>query len=162
MKRRVLALLVSSALTAIAASRGCVGSVPVASFRLSAQPAGSGTSWVPIRQVNNIPSGYRISYQPLDLPADLRKDAKLTFVMVPKASDGQVTVLEPRLAASSTEWTAPFTSSIAVLVFAPQGLDEKRLTNLVTKDPNLVAALADYADQTAHAPRHPRNRQSSR
>src|SRR6266849_4934713 len=107
MKRRVLSLLFCSTLTAVAASRGCVGSVSVAGFRLSAQPAGSGSSWVPIRQVNNIPSGYRISYQPLDLPADLRKDAKLTFVMVPKASDGQVTVLEPRLAASSTEWTAP-------------------------------------------------------
>jgi hypothetical protein len=149
MKGRVLSLLFCSTLTAVAASRGCVGSVSVASFRLSVQPAGSGSSWVPVRQVNNIPSGYRISYQPLDLPADLRNNAKLTFVMVPKASDGQVTVLEPRPAASSTEWTAPFTSSIAVLVFAPQGLDEKRLTNLVTKDPNLVAALADYADQTA-------------
>jgi hypothetical protein len=146
---RVLGFLVSGAITAVAASRGCVGSVSVASFRLTVQPPGSSSSRVPIRQVNKVPSGYRIGYQPLDLPADLRKDAKLTFVMVPRASDGQVTVIEPRTAASSTEWTAPFATSIAVLVFAPQGLDEKRLTNLVTKDPNLVAALADYADQTA-------------
>ncbi len=146
---RALGLLASMALATAAAPRGCVGSVSVASFRISAQPSGTRSPAVAIRQVNNLPSGYRISYQPLDLPADLRKDAKLAFVMVPKASDGAITVLEPRSAAGSTDWTAPFAASIAVLVFAPQGLDEKRLTNLVTKDPNLVAALADYADQTA-------------
>ncbi len=133
-----------------AAPRGCVGSVAVASFRLSARPAANnGPSWIPIRQVNNLPSGYRISYQPLDLPANLGKDAKLAVVLVPKANDGQLTVLEPRLAATSTEWTVPFAVRIALIVFAPQALDEKRLTNLVTKDENMVAALADYADQTA-------------
>src|SRR5580693_5899346 len=133
-----------------AAPRGCVGSVAVTSFRLSAQPAGSKSpGWIPIRHVNNLPSGYRISYQPLDLPANLGKDAKLTLVVLPKANDGQMTVLEPRLAASSTEWSTPAAARILLVVFAPQGLDEKRLTNLVTKDENMAQALADYADQTA-------------
>jgi hypothetical protein len=139
----LLAVLVS------AAPRGCVGSTGVASFRLSARPA-SGTNLqpIPIRQANNLGANYRIGYAPLDLPANLGKDAKLTLVVVPKANDGQITVLEPRLAASSTEWSLPMAARIVLVVFAPQGLDEKRLTNLVTKDDNMVAALADYADQT--------------
>jgi hypothetical protein len=102
-----------------------------------------------VRQVNNLPMGYRISYRPIDLPADLKKVAKLTLVMVPESPDGQVTVLETKLAAAAGEWTVPFPSRILLLVFAPQGLDEKRLTNLVTKDEALVATLADYADETA-------------
>jgi hypothetical protein len=129
---------------------GCVGSVSVSSFRMTVQPAGSAaTAALPLRQVNNLPSGARIAYRPLDLPADLKRDAKLTLVMVPQSPDGPVTVLEPKLAATPAEWQAPFAASIVILVFAPQGLDEKRLTNLVTRDAALVATLADYADETA-------------
>lgn len=69
--------------------------------------------------------------------------------MVPQSPDGPVTVLEPKLAASPSEWQAPFAARIVLLVFAPSGLDEKRLTNLVTKDEALVATLANYADETA-------------
>src|SRR5258708_2494560 len=125
-----VSLVIAGAPAWAAAPHGCVGSIAVTTFRLSVQPSGAGPSWLPIRRVNNIPSGYRISYQPVDLPADLKKDAKLTLVIVPKASEGQVTVLEPRLAATSTEWSAPFAARLVLLVFAPQGLDEKRLTNL--------------------------------
>ncbi len=127
---------------------GCVGSAPVTSFRVTVQPTANATATL-IRQVNNLPAGSRIAYRPLDLPTDMKKDAKLTLVLVPDNPDGNVTVLEPKLAATAGEWTAPFAARIVLLVFAPQGLDEKRLTNLVTKDEALVATLADYADQTA-------------
>ncbi len=138
------------ALSAAAASSGCVGSAPITSFRVSVQPAsGPAAPALPIRQLNNLPVGYRISYRPIDLPADLKKDAKLALVLVSKATDGQVTVLEPKLAATAAEWQVPYAARIALLVFAPQGLDEKRLTNLVTRDEALVATLADYADETA-------------
>src|SRR5579871_1567975 len=138
MTRRCLSLLLWCSFTSAAATRGCVGSVSVASFRLSVRPSAAGAVAIPLRHANNLPSGYRISYQPLDLPADLKANAKLTLVMVPKANDGQLTVLEPRGAGVSTEWTAPLAPQVAVVVFAPQGLDEKRLTNLVTRDENLV------------------------
>lgn len=154
MLRRIFAVLLllspaAVAPAAVAAARTCAGSAPVTTFRLSASPAGNTPAWVPFFHINNLPAGTRIRYQPGDLPADLRKDAKLTLVLVPKASDGSITVLEPRLAAASTEWQMPFLARIVVLVFAPQGLDEKRLTNLVTKDDVMATALADYADQTA-------------
>ena len=132
-----------------AVPRSCVGSVAVASFRLTAGPASGGTqAAVPIRQLNNLPAGYRVRYQPVDLPADLSKDAQLTLVLVPKSDNGQITVLEPRPAASPTEWQMPLDARVVLLVVAPQGLDQKRLTNLVTRDDTLVQALADYADQT--------------
>ena len=98
---------------------------------------------------NNLPASSRISYRPLDLPADMKRDAKLTLVLVPTDPDGAVTVLEPRLAAAAGEWVTPFAARLVLLVFAPQGLDEKRVTNLVTKDEALVQTLADYADATS-------------
>src|SRR6185437_6638362 len=153
--RRIVYFSLLCVLSAAAASAqrnaregGCVGSVSVSSFRVTVQPA-SGATALPVRLVNNLPTGYRISYRPIDLPSDLKKDAKLTLVLVPQSPDGQVTVLEPKLAASAAEWTVPFPARILLLVFAPQGLDEKRLTNLVTKDAALVATLADYANETA-------------
>lgn len=150
-RTRIFLALLTAVPCLAATPRGCVGSISVGSFRIQVQPAGKTNAWLPLRRVNNIPSGYRISYQPLDLTSDLKKDAKLTLVVVPKESDSssQMTVLDPRPAGSSTEWAAPFTVGSLLLVFAPQGLDEKRLNNLVTKDQNLITALADYADQTA-------------
>lgn len=133
---------------ALAAPSGCVGSAPVTSFRLTVQPSGNPTA-LRIRQLNNLPVGSRITYRPLDLPADMKKDAKLTLVLVPQDPDGSVTVMEPKLAAAAGDWITPFAARIVLLVFAPQGLDEKRLTNLVTKDEAVVQTLADYADETA-------------
>src|SRR5271166_2499868 len=121
MTRRVLGLFLVGSLSALAASTGCVGSAPVTSFRVTVQPPGNPTPLL-IRQLNNLPAGSKIAYRPLDLPADMKKDAKLTLVLVPDNPDGNVTVLEPKLAAASGEWTAPFTAKIVLLVFAPQGL----------------------------------------
>src|SRR5579885_1072948 len=147
MRRAFLAFVF--AFQASAASRGCVGSVAVSSFRVIVQPAGPGAAApVPIRQINNLPKGYRIVYQPIDLPLDLKKDGKLALVMVPKAANDQTTVLEPKAAGAQSDWDAPFATRIAVLVLAPQGLDEKRLNRLVTREQALVNALADYAEQT--------------
>ncbi|MEP6961615.1 MAG: hypothetical protein ABI995_06035 [Acidobacteriota bacterium] len=128
----------------------CVGSIPITTFRLSATLPNSGGSpvWMPLRQLNNLPVGYRIRYQPGALPADLGKDAALALLMVPKTGDGQVTVLDPGPAASSSEWTVPFDTSVVLLVFAPQGFDQKRLTNLMSRDSALISALVEYADQT--------------
>jgi hypothetical protein len=129
-----------------AAPKGCVGSVSVASFKLTVSTQGKPA--LAIERLNYIPMGYRIAYQPVDLPDTLKNNAKLTLVLVPKGDLSQATVLEPRAASGSTDWSAPFDVGMLLLVFAPQGLDEKRLTNLVTKDDSLIGQLADYADQT--------------
>src|ERR1700733_4888065 len=103
MMRRGFFLCLVFAVSAAAAPNGCVGSVAVTSFRVTvqptAQPGGASTpAPLPLRQVNNLPMGYRVNYRPIDLPADLKKDAKLALVLVSKSTDGQITVLEPKLA----------------------------------------------------------------
>lgn len=137
--------------SALSGDSGCVGSIPVATFRLMAASNGPGSPvWVPMRRLNNLPRGYRVRYQPGRLPADVDpKDAAMTLVLVPKTDNDQVTVLQPGPATSLSQWLVPFDTRIVLFVYAPQGLDEKRLTNLVTRDQTLVSALADYADQTA-------------
>lgn len=143
----VLSLALSPALRAQAAE--CVGSAAITTFRLSASPATGGSSvWMPIRQINNLPSGYRVRYQPGAVPPDMSKDGAVALVLVPKTGDGQMQVLQPGPAATTTEWTVPFDTSVVLLVFAPQGFEEKRLTNIVSRDPALISALAEYADQT--------------
>ncbi len=143
----VLFLALSPTLRAQAAE--CVGSVAITTFRLSASPSTGGSPvWVPIRQINNLPSGYRVRYQPGSVPADMSKDGAVALVLVPKTGDGQMQVLQPGPAATTTEWTVPFDTSVVLLIFAPQGFEEKRLTNLVSRDPALISALAEYADQT--------------
>lgn len=143
----VLLWALSQGLRAQAAE--CVGSVAITTFRLSASPATGGSSvWMPMRQINNLPSGYRVRYQPGAVPADMSKEGAVALVLVPKTGDGQMQVLQPGPAATTTEWTVPFDTSVVLLVFAPQGFEEKRLTNIVSRDPALISALAEYADQT--------------
>src|SRR5690242_12584834 len=114
MVRRVALFLgLGLSLPVAAAPRGCVGSVAVSTFRLSVQTAANATNAVAIRHLNNLPAGARISYRPIDLPADLKQNSKLTLVMVPKAAEAQVTVLEPKAAASQADWQAPFATRIA-------------------------------------------------
>lgn len=87
-------------------------------------------------------------YQPGSLPPDAGQEAAVALVLVPKTGDRQLNVLQPGPAGTSSEWVVPFDTRIIVLVFAPQGLDQKRLTNLISRDPALISAMVEYAEQT--------------
>jgi len=142
-------LILASSLTLRAQAAECVGSVAITTFRLSASPSSGGSPvWMPMRQINNLPAGYKVRYQPGAVPPDMSKDAAIALALVPKTGDGQLSILAPGPAASTGEWTVPFDTSVVMLIFAPQGFEEKRLTTLVTRDPAIVSALAEYADQT--------------
>jgi hypothetical protein len=155
MPRLVLSFAVLIGLTvplpAVTTTRSCAATVTVGSFRLRVKQSVS-TDPLPIRRVNVIPAGAKFLYEPLQLPADLKKSGKLTLVLVPADAEQRAaagaTVLEPRPADGATEWSAPYRVGTVLLVFGPQGLDEKRVTNLVTRDEDLMADLARYARQT--------------
>lgn len=154
MSRRVPLLLILCVPSAFAANaapapRTCIGSVPIATFQIRVAPA-SGGAPLPIRQVNTIAKGYRISCSPIKLPPDLKNNARIALVAVPAPGAGGegVTVLDLRPLDGPTEWTMPFQVGMVLLVYGPQGLDEKRVTKLVSKDDDLVSELATYADQT--------------
>jgi hypothetical protein len=129
--------------------RNCVESVPLATFVIKVSP-GSGSPALPIRAVNTIDRGYKLTAMPVKVPTDIKKNARIALVVVPagSASAEGVTVLEQHELDGTAEWTMPFTVGSALLVFGPQGLDEKRVTRLVSKDDDLVSELATYADQT--------------
>jgi hypothetical protein len=132
--------------------RACAGSMTAVSLRLRVKTP-SGGDPLAIRRVNNIPEGTRILYSPLQMPADLKKNGRIALVVVPadleQRSASGASVLEPHGADTDGEWTTPYRASVVLLVFGPQGLDEKRLTNLVSKDGNLLDDLARFAQQTS-------------
>jgi hypothetical protein len=130
-----------------AASRPCPGAVAAGSFHLRVQPPTGGDA-LPLRQVNALGSGYRITYQPTRLPPEVKKDAKVAVVLIPPG-DAQATVLGLQSAAGTAEWIVPFRTGVVAFLLGPQGLDDRRITSLVTKDQELIAQLADYAQQTA-------------
>ncbi|MBI4875000.1 MAG: hypothetical protein HY822_10255 [Acidobacteria bacterium] len=144
-----LFVLCFSGLAFSANLKPCAGSVPVGTFQLRMTPAKGGQP-LPILKVRGILQGSKLTYAPVQLPPDGNKNARVALVIVPASDPGAsgVTVLEPLPADNPGGWTVPFTASVVLLVFGPQGLDEKRLANLVSKEDDLVAELASYAGQT--------------
>ena len=77
----------------------------------------------------------------------LRKKARVALLLVP--SDGsKIFVFEPQPADQDVSWKVPFRAQLASLVWGPEGLDKSKVTNLVAKDSELIAQLADYAEKT--------------
>jgi hypothetical protein len=147
-----LALLGLSLMPAAAAdTRPCAGNYSVATFQLNAQPPAGGPERS-VRRLNAIPTGHKLIYRPGALPAGMRKEARLALVLAPPATAADPTpplsVIGLKPVDAPAQWTAPFPVGMIVLVLGPQGLDEKRIMNLITKDEEIFAALADYAAQT--------------
>ena len=127
--------------------RNCVGSVPIATFQIRVQPP-NGAGPLPIRQVNTIGRDYKVVCTPLRTPPDLKKNGRMALVVVSTESERSVTVLDSHTFDGPAEWTMPFQVGVVLLVVGPQGLDEKRVVKLVSRDDDLVSELATYADQT--------------
>ena len=145
------AALFSASSMFAASPRACSGGVAAGTFRITVKTPNGGPP-LPIRRMNVIPAGSKLSYEPLQLPADLKKGGRIAVVIVPadaeqRAASG-ASVLETHDANVNGEWTIPYRAGVVLGVFGPQGLDEKRLTNLVTKDEDLLDDLARFAQQT--------------
>ena len=146
----LLLILLSSAAFCATPPRSCIGSVPLATFLIKISPATGSGAPLPIRVVNTIGKGYKLAATPVKVPPDLKKNARIALVVVPAptASAEGVTVLDEHALDGTAEWAMPFPVGAVLLVFGPQGLDEKRVTKLVSKDEDLISELATYADQT--------------
>jgi len=99
--------------------------------------------------VNAVRKGFKLVYAPADPPPEVQGKARVSLVLVPAEGSDKVTALEPVPARGRAEWTAPFRVGVIGIVFGPQGLDHKRVESLVVKDRELMAQMADYAEQTA-------------
>ncbi len=146
----LLALLLPALTVAVApvTGAGCgANSSPVGTFQILVQRP-DGTK-LPIRSVQVLNKDYKILYKPVNLPADVKKEARVTIVYMESGSDAAMTVTEMSAATNPAEWTLPTRTRVVVFAFGPQGLDEKKVTNLVTKDKRLISQISQYADQTS-------------
>src|SRR6266545_6860690 len=129
--------------------RACIGSLPIGTFRLTVQPDSDG-SGLPIRAVNVLSAGRKLRYQPVQLPPGTEEKAQVAAVLVPVgANEGELLFLEPHAASKPADWAVPRDISVVALVFGPQGLSVKKVKNLTEKNQDLLAELADYAQQNS-------------
>ena len=139
----------------------CAGSLNVSRFRLLVEPPKSGP-YLPLRDINIIEAGEKLKYEPLHLPPAIKDKAKIAVLLVPVASPAakgtnkekekktqDIDVLEPRAAKDATEWEVPHRASVMGVVFGPHGLDVKKVSSMVEKNPDLIPQLTEYAEQTA-------------
>ena len=132
---------------AAAVPLGCVGSTSLGTFQLSVRPFSKGLP-LPLKSVAAIPGGARLIWNPLHLTPQAYSSAEVAAVLVP-ASDGDLMTLEPRRAATRTEWQLLERPQVIALIFGPQGLSEGKIRSLVTRNRDLLRQLADYADQSS-------------
>jgi len=155
-----------------AATPPCAGSLNVCRFRLLVEPAKSG-ALLPLQDINTIEAGEKLKYEPLHIPPAIRDKAKVALLLVaaPKAEVKEETkekqekgkddnekeekkgadihVLEARLAKDPQEWNVPARACVVGVVFGPHGLDVKKVSSMVIKNPDLIPQLTEYAEETA-------------
>jgi hypothetical protein len=128
------------------ASRPCAAGAPLGTFQLLVQAPGEQP--LPVRDVNRILPGYKLLYRPST--GDKEEKGKLAVVFSNRDTQ-ELEVLDAERAGQPAEWTVPVRANILGLVYGPQGLDTKKVDSTLRKDKQMVAQLADYAEQTAQA-----------
>lgn len=129
----------------------CVGTnLSVGTFRLLITPPEGGPA-LPMNSVNMIQPGDSLKYEPVHFPPGVRNKAKIALVLVPSPESSRkgIEVLAARPADKSATWKIPVRASVIGVVFGPRGLDLKKVTALVKKNPELLPELARYAKQSA-------------
>jgi hypothetical protein len=126
---------------------GCTGSASLGTFQLTVRPFSQGAP-LPLKSVAAIPGGARLIWTPVHLMAQNIGNAEVTAVLVPDGG-GKLLTLEPRKAATSTEWQLPERPQVIALIYGPQGLSEGKINNLITHNQELLRELADYAEESS-------------
>ena len=142
-----MAVLLATVPAAVAVPPGCTGSVTLGIFQLSVGPFSRGSP-LPLKSMAAIPAGSRLIWNPMHLTPQASGSAEVAVVLVP-ASGGDLIILEPRKAATRTEWQVLERPQVIALIFGPQGLSEGKIKSLVARNRDLVKQMADYAEQSS-------------
>ncbi|HVY91474.1 MAG TPA: hypothetical protein VHA14_01950 [Bryobacteraceae bacterium] len=125
----------------------CPGGTPLGRFDLTVVPKAGGRAHS-IETVNQLLPGDIITYHPIEVESFDKKKVRMALLLVP--SDGsKITVFDPKPGGQSATWTVPFRTQLASVVWGPEGLDKSKVNDLVVKDGQLIAQLADYAAKSA-------------
>ena len=127
----------------------CVGSQSLATFKLSVEPAKAGPA-LPIREVNALRKGEKLTYAPVHIPPPARNKAEVALLLAPPPnSSASLEALKPAPAARPATWTLPRDTSVVAVVYGPQGLSMRKVKSLIENNDEVLSQLADYADETS-------------
>jgi len=65
------------------------------------------------------------------------------------AAGESLVILDPKPADKPQQWKVPLRVSVVAYVYGPSGLDRKQIKSFLSRDDDLVAQLADYAEKTS-------------
>jgi hypothetical protein len=128
----------------------CPAGAPLGAVDLQVE---AGNHRLPFRTINHLTEGDTLYYAPV-LRGKEKRTGEVALVLVPeKRAPGQEAILvtDPKPADEPQEWKMRQTISLAALVYAPSGLNKKKVAKFLSQDEVLIAQLADYADKTAQA-----------
>jgi hypothetical protein len=117
-------------------------------FRLEARRPKTAYA-IPIDRVNRLQKGDTVVFFPSDppVPTDVSKARVALLILTP--STGELRLLGSKKANGRQEWVLPEDAAAIAIAYGPRGLDEDRMRNAATKDPELIAQLAEYSEKTA-------------
>ncbi len=147
--RGVLAMLLTLSAMHAMEPLMCPGGAALGRFDLTVVPPNGGVPR-PLTSVNRLLDGYKIYYHPVDIDAIEKKRVRIALLLVP-SKGAKIVVFDPKPADQPAEWTVPFRSQVASIVWGPEGLNKAKVTDLIAKNDELIGQLADYAEKTAEA-----------
>jgi hypothetical protein len=106
---------------------------------------------LPLRTINRLEEGGTLLYRPLLRSGEERK-GEVAIVLVPAnkmAAGEKLLILDPKAANKPEEWKVPLRVSVVAFVYGPSGLSARKVKDFLSRDDDLVAQLADYAEKTA-------------
>ncbi len=145
---RILALLYLLPTIISTAAPVCPAGTAVGYFRLEARRPDGGYA-IPIDRVNRLQKGDTIVFYPSDPPVPTDVSGARVALMLLTPATGELRLLETRKATGRQEWVLPEDAAALGVAYGPRGLDEDKMRNAATKDPELIAQLADYSEKTA-------------
>ena len=104
-----------------------------------------------MRNINRLEEGDVLLYKPILRSGEQRK-GEVAMVLVPtrkSPDEDKVIILDPKPANEPQSWTVPMRISVVAYVYGPAGLNRKKVKDFLSRDEELIAQLADYAEKTA-------------
>jgi hypothetical protein len=104
-----------------------------------------------MRNINRLEEGDVLLYRPI-LHAGEQRKGEVAIVLVPahkSADQDKIVILDPKPAGEPESWTVPMRVSVVAYVYGPAGLNRKKVKDFLSRDEELIAQLADYAEKTA-------------
>ncbi|MCL5745855.1 MAG: hypothetical protein M1541_18340, partial [Acidobacteria bacterium] len=129
----------------------CPAGGPIGSVDLRVVSARGGGGPLPLRTINRLDEADTLLYRPILRPSEERK-GDVTFVLVPANPAGageKLRILDPKRAGRPQQWTCPWRVAVVAFVYGPSGLNVRKVRDFLSRDGQLIAQLADYAEKTA-------------